>query len=395
MEKRRLYMDYSATTPVKKEVLDEMMPYLTDYFGNASSFHTFGREAKNALDKARGQVANLINAKPNEIYFTAGGTESDNWAIEGVAYANKAKGNHIITSKIEHHAVLHTCEYLEKYHGFEVTYLDVDSEGKVDLKQLEESIKDTTILITIMFANNEIGTIQPIKEIGEIAKAHKVLFHTDAVQAAGNINIDVKELNIDLMSMSSHKIYGPKGIGALYIKAGTKLHTFVHGGAQERRRRAGTENIPSIVGYGKACEIAKANMDNHIASLTKLRGKLIDGILKNIPYTTVNGSLENRLPGNVNFGFEFIEGEGILLMLDMLGIAASSGSACTSGSLDPSHVLMAIGLPHERAHGSLRLTVGDFTTEDDIDYIIENLPPVIERLRSMSPLYDQIKNKNK
>ncbi|MGX4598889.1 cysteine desulfurase NifS [Faecalimicrobium sp. JNUCC 81] len=395
MEKRRLYMDYSATTPVKKEVLDEMMPYLTDYFGNASSFHTFGREAKNALDKARGQVANLVNAKPNEIYFTAGGTESDNWAIEGVAYANKAKGNHIITSKVEHHAVLHTCEYLEKYHGFEITYLDVDSEGKIDLKQLEDSIKDTTILITIMFANNEIGTIQPIKEIGEIAKAHKVLFHTDAVQAAGNINIDVKELNIDLMSMSSHKIYGPKGIGALYIKAGTKLHTFVHGGAQERRRRAGTENIPSIVGYGKACEMAKANMDNHVASLTKLRTKLIDGILKNIPYTTVNGSLENRLPGNVNFGFEFIEGEGILLMLDMLGIAASSGSACTSGSLDPSHVLMAIGLPHERAHGSLRLTVGDFTTEDDIDYIIENLPPVIERLRSMSPLYDQIKNKNK
>lgn len=395
MEKRRLYMDYSATTPVKKEVLDEMMPYLTDYFGNASSFHTFGREAKNALDKARAQVANLINAKPNEIYFTAGGTESDNWAIEGIAYANKAKGNHIITSKIEHHAVLHTCEYLEKYHGFEVTYLDVDSEGKVDLKQLEESIKDTTILITIMFANNEIGTIQPIKEIGEIAKSHKVIFHTDAVQAAGNINIDVKELNIDLMSMSSHKIYGPKGIGALYIKAGTKLHTFVHGGAQERRRRAGTENIPSIVGYGKACEMAKANMDNHVASLTKLRGKLIDGILKNIPYTTVNGSLENRLPGNVNFGFEFIEGEGILLMLDMLGIAASSGSACTSGSLDPSHVLMAIGLPHERAHGSLRLTIGDFTTEDDIDYIIENLPPVIERLRSMSPLYDKIKNQNK
>ncbi|MEG1312465.1 MAG: cysteine desulfurase NifS [Romboutsia sp.] len=388
MEKRRLYMDYSATTPVKKEVLDEMMPYLTDYFGNASSFHTFGREAKNALDKARTQVANLINAKPNEIYFTAGGTESDNWSIEGVAHAHRAKGNHIITSKIEHHAVLHTCEYLEKYHGFEVTYIDVDSEGKINLDQLEKSIKDTTILISIMFANNEIGTIQPIKEIGEIAKAHKVLFHTDAVQAAGNISIDVKELNIDLMSMSSHKIYGPKGIGALYIKAGTKLHTFVHGGAQERRRRAGTENIPSIVGYGKACEIAKVNIENHINNLTTLRSKLIDGILSNIPYTTVNGSIEERLPGNVNFGFEFIEGEGILLMLDMLGIAASSGSACTSGSLDPSHVLMAIGLPHEKAHGSLRLTIGDFTTEDDIDYIIESLPPVIERLRSMSPLYD-------
>ena len=391
MEKRRLYMDYSATTPVKKEVLDEMMPYLTDYFGNASSFHTFGREAKNALDKARGQVANLINAKPNEIYFTAGGSESDNWALEGVAFAHRAKGNHIITSKIEHHAILHTCEYLEKHHGFEITYLDVDSEGKISLEQLENSIKENTILISIMFANNEIGTIQPIKEIGEIAKKHKVLFHTDAVQAAGNIPVDVKELNVDLMSMSSHKIYGAKGIGSLYIKTGTKLHNFVHGGAQERRRRAGTENIPAIVGYGKAAELAKENMENHVATLTRLRNKLIDGILEKIPYTTVNGSLTDRLPGNVNFGFEFIEGEGILLMLDMLGIAASSGSACTSGSLDPSHVLMALGLPHEKAHGSLRLTVGDFTTEDDIDYIIENLPGVIERLRSMSPLYANLK----
>lgn len=394
MEKRRLYMDYSATTPVKKEVLDEMMPYLTDYFGNASSFHLFGREAKSALDKAREQVANLVNAKTNEIYFTAGGTESDNWALEGVAYAHKEKGNHIITSKIEHHGILHTCEYLEKHHGFEVTYLDVDSEGKVRIEDLEAAIKDTTILISIMFANNEIGTIQPIKEIGEIAKKHKILFHTDAVQAAGNIPIDVKELNIDLMSMSSHKIYGPKGIGALYIKTGTKLHTFVHGGAQEKRRRAGTENIPSIVGYGKAAEIAKANMQNHIETLSNLKAKLISGILEKIPYTRVNGSMEDRLPGNVNFSFEFIEGEGILLMLDMLGIAASSGSACTSGSLDPSHVLMAIGLPHEIAHGSLRLSIGDFTTVDDIDYIIEQLPVIIERLRSMSPLYDAaMKNK--
>ena len=388
MEKRRIYMDYSATTPVKKEVVEEMMPYLTDYFGNASSFHSFGREAKEALDKARSQVASLINANPNEIYFTAGGTESDNWAIEGVAFAHKNKGNHIITSKIEHHGVLHPCEYLEKHHGFEVTYLDVDSEGRIDLEQLKNSIKDTTILITIMFANNEIGTIQPIKEIAEIAKEHKIIFHTDAVQAAGNINIDVKELGVDLMSMSSHKIYGPKGIGALYIKRGTKLHTFVHGGAQERRKRAGTENIPAIVGYGKAAEMAKENMDNHIESLTKLRTKLINGILEKIPYTRINGSLTHRLPGNVNFGFEFIEGEGILLLLDMLGIAASSGSACTSGSLDPSHVLMAIGLPHEIAHGSLRLSIGDFTTEEDIDYIIDNLPKVIERLRSMSPLYE-------
>ncbi|WP_270941960.1 cysteine desulfurase NifS [Romboutsia lituseburensis] len=394
MEKRRLYMDYSATTPVKKEVLDAMMPYLTDYFGNASSFHTFGREAKNALDKAREQVANLVNAKPSEIYFTAGGTESDNWALEGVAFAHREKGNHIITSKIEHHGILHTCEYLEKHHGFEVTYLDVDSEGKVSLEQLESAIKDNTILISIMFANNEIGTVQPIAEIAKIAKKHKVLFHTDAVQAAGNIPIDVKELDVDLMSMSSHKIYGPKGIGALYIKTGTKLHTFVHGGAQERRRRAGTENIPSIVGYGKAAEIAKSNMENHVKNLTELRAKLINQILEKIPYTRVNGSLDDRLPGNVNFSFEFIEGEGILLLLDMLGIAASSGSACTSGSLDPSHVLMAIGLPHEIAHGSLRLTIGDFTTEDDIDYIIEHLPAVIERLRSMSPLYDQaMKNK--
>lgn len=388
MEKRRIYMDYSATTPVKKEVVDTMMPYLTDYFGNASSFHSFGRDAKEALDKARNQVASLINANPNEIYFTAGGTESDNWAIEGVAFANRNKGNHIITSKIEHHGVLHPCEYLEKHHGFEVTYLDVDSEGRVDLEQLKSSIKDTTILITIMFANNEIGTIQPIKEIAEIAKEHNIVFHTDAVQAAGNIHIDVKELGVDLMSMSSHKIYGPKGIGALYIKRGTKLHTFVHGGAQERRKRAGTENIPAIVGYGKAAELAKANMDNHIETLTKLRTKLIDAILEKIPHTRINGSLTHRLPGNVNFGFEFIEGEGILLLLDMLGIAASSGSACTSGSLDPSHVLMAIGLPHELAHGSLRLSIGDFTTEEDIDYIIDNLPKVIERLRSMSPLYE-------
>ena len=390
MEKRKIYMDYSATTPVKQEVLDAMMPYFTETFGNASSFHSFGRDAKNVLDKSRETVANLINAKPNEIYFTAGGTESDNWAIEGVAFANKAKGNHIITSKIEHHGILHVCEYLEKHHGFEVTYLDVDADGRVNAEDVEKAITDKTILISIMFANNEVGTIQPIKEIGEIAKKHNVIFHTDAVQAAGYIPIDVKELNIDLMSMSSHKIYGPKGIGALYIRTGVKLHTFVHGGAQERRRRAGTENIPGIVGYAKACELAKANMEEHIERLTALRAKLIDGILERIPHTKVNGSLEYRLPGNVNFSFEFIEGEGILLMLDMLGIGASSGSACTSGSLDPSHVLMAMGLPHEIAHGSLRLSIGDFTTEEDIDYIIDNLPKIIERLRSMSPLYNKL-----
>ncbi|MCR1954878.1 cysteine desulfurase NifS [Clostridioides mangenotii] len=391
MEKRRLYMDYSATTPVKQEVVDAMLPYFTEYFGNASSFHTFGREAKEVLDKAREQVADLINAKPGEIYFTAGGSESDNWALEGVAYANIDKGNHIITTKIEHHAILHTCEYLAKHHGFEITYLDVDSEGKIDLKELEDAIKDTTVLISIMFANNEIGTIEPIKEACAIAKKHGILFHTDAVQAAGNIPVDVQDLDIDLMSMSSHKIYGPKGVGSLYIKRGVKLHNLVHGGAQEKGKRAGTENIPAIVGYGKAAELARQNLPNHVETLTRLRKKLIDGILEKIPFTRVNGSLEERLPGNVNFAFEFIEGEGILLLLDMLGIAASSGSACTSGSLDPSHVLLAIGLPHEIAHGSLRLTVGDFTTDDDIDYIIENLPNVIERLRSMSPLYDDAK----
>ena len=391
MEKRRLHMDYSATTPVKQEVVDAMLPYFTEYFGNASSFHTFGREAKEVLDKAREQVADLINAKPGEIYFTAGGSESDNWALEGVAYANIDKGNHIITTKIEHHAILHTCEYLAKHHGFEITYLDVDSEGKIDLKELEDAIKDTTVLISIMFANNEIGTIEPIKEACAIAKKHGILFHTDAVQAAGNIPVDVQDLDIDLMSMSSHKIYGPKGVGSLYIKRGVKLHNLVHGGAQEKGKRAGTENIPAIVGYGKAAELAKQNLPDHVETLTRLRKKLIDGILEKIPFTRVNGSLEDRLPGNVNFAFEFIEGEGILLLLDMLGIAASSGSACTSGSLDPSHVLLGIGLPHEIAHGSLRLTVGDFTTDDDIDYIIENLPNVIERLRSMSPLYDDAK----
>ena len=384
-----VYLDYAATTYVKPEVLEEMLPYFTQKFGNPSSFYSISRENRMAIDKARAQVAKALNCDVNEVYFTGGGSEADNWAIKGIASAHKNKGNHIITTKIEHHAVLHTCQYLEK-HGFEVTYLDVDDKGLVNLEELKNAITDKTILVSIMFANNEIGTIQPIKEIGEIAKKHNVLFHTDAVQAAGNVPIDVKELNVDLMSMSSHKIYGPKGIGALYIKTGTKLHSFVHGGAQERRRRAGTENMPSIVGYGKAAELAKTNMDEHIERLTSLRTKLIDGILEKIPYTRVNGSLENRLPGNVNFSFEFIEGEGILLMLDMLGIAASSGSACTSGSLDPSHVLMAIGLPHEIAHGSLRLSIGDFTTEEDIDYIIEKLPAVIERLRMMSPLYDAV-----
>ncbi len=391
MENRKIYMDYSATTPVKKEVLDEMLPYFTEHFGNASSHYSFGEEAKAGLEKARGQVANLINAETSEIYFTAGGSESDNWAIEGTALKLKEKGNHIITSKIEHHAVLHTCEYLEKRHGFEVTYLDVDENGKINLEELENAIKDTTVLITIMFANNEIGTIEPIKEIAQIAKRHKVLFHTDAVQALANVKIDVKDLGIDMMSMSSHKIYGPKGIGALYIRKGLIIDNLIHGGAQERKRRAGTENIPAIVGFGKACELAEANFDSHVKHLTRLRDKLIDGIEKAIPCTKVNGHREDRLPGNANFAFKYIEGEGMLLLLDHVGIAGSSGSACTSGSLDPSHVLLAIGLPHEIAHGSLRLTVGDFTTEEDIDYIIEQLPIIVERLRSMSPLYDEAK----
>ncbi len=391
MENKKIYMDYSATTPVKKEVLEAMLPYFTEHFGNASSHYSFGQEAKEGLEKARGQVASLINAQASEIYFTAGGSESDNWAIEGLALKLKEKGNHIITSKIEHHAILHTCEYLEKRHGFEVTYLDVDADGKVKLDELEAAIKDTTILITIMFANNEIGTIEPIKEIAQIAKKHQVIFHTDAVQALGNVKIDVKELGVDMMSMSSHKIYGPKGVGALYIRKGLIIDNLIHGGAQERKRRAGTENIPAIVGFGKACELAENNFENHVKHLVRLRDKLIDGIEKAIPQTKVNGHRQDRLPGNANFAFKYIEGEGMLLLLDHVGIAGSSGSACTSGSLDPSHVLLAIGLPHEIAHGSLRLTVGDFTTDEDIDYIIEQLPMIVGRLRDMSPLYDEAK----
>ncbi|SHK05445.1 cysteine desulfurase NifS [Tepidibacter formicigenes] len=390
MEKRNIYMDYAATTPVKKEVLEAMLPYYHDLFGNASSVHVFGRGVKGALDKARDEVAKLINADSSEIYFTGGGSESDNWAIKGVAFANKDKGNHIITTKIEHHAVLHTCEYLEKHHGFEVTYLNVDEDGRINLEELKNSITDKTILISIMFANNEIGTIQPIKEIAQIAKEKGILFHTDGVQALGNIPIDVKDLGIDLMAMSAHKIYGPKGVGALYIRKGVKLHSIIHGGAQEKRRRAGTENIAGIVGFGKAAELARIHLDEHIEKLTKLRDKLIKGVLEKIPYTRLNGSLKHRLPGNANFCFEFIEGESLLLSLDIVGIAGSSGSACTSGSLDPSHVLMAIGLTHEIAHGSLRLSLGDMNTEEDIDYVLEHLPKIVERLRAMSPLYEKV-----
>ena len=387
------YMDYSATTYVKPEVLDAMMPFFTEKFGNPSSFYGISRETKMAIDNARAQVAKAINCDPNEVYFTGGGSEADNWAIKGIATAHMKKGNHIITTKIEHHAVLHTCEFLEKF-GFEVTYLDVNEEGFVDLKQLEEAITDKTILVSIMFANNEIGTIQPIKEIGALCREKKVLFHTDAVQAVGSVPVDVKEMNIDLLSLAGHKLYGPKGIGALYIRRGVRIDNLIHGGGQERGRRAGTENIPGVVGLGKAIEIATENIEENRARLTVLRDKLIDGILERIPYARLNGPRgDKRLPGNSNISFEFIEGESILLSLDFEGICASSGSACTSGSLDPSHVLLAIGLPHEKAHGSLRTSLGAASTEEDVEKLLNELPPIIERLRNMSPLWYDFKRK--
>jgi cysteine desulfurase len=383
-------MDNSATTPVKKEVLNEMLPYFAEKYGNPSSIYSLGSQSKVAVETSREKIAKTIGANSREIFFTAGGSESDNWALKGVAFANRKKGNHIITSKIEHHGILHTCEYLEKQ-GFRVTYLDVDEYGIVDLEQLRESITDDTILISIMFANNEIGTIQPIREIGEIAKEKGVYFHTDAVQAVGHIKIDVNELNIDMLSMSAHKFYGPKGIGALYIRQGVKIDPLIGGGGQERNRRAGTENVPGIVGMGKAMELAYENVDEHNERLISLREKLIDKIFKNIDHVRLNGHPTNRLPGNVNVCFKFIEGESLLLSLDMEGIAGSSGSACTSGTLDPSHVLLAIGLPHEIAHGSLRLTLGDFNTEEEVDYVVEKLIEIVSRLRSMSPLYEKVK----
>lgn len=390
----RVYLDHAATTAVRKEVLDEMLPCFSQNYGNPSSIYEIAREAKKLVDNARNQVANAINATPKEIYFTAGGSESDNWAIKGIAESYKDKGNHIITSSIEHHAVLHTCEYLEK-NGYEVTYLPVDEDGKVSIKDLEAAIKPTTILITIMFANNEIGTLQPVKEIGEIAKKHNIIFHTDAVQALGHVKIDVKEMNIDMLSLSAHKLYGPKGIGALYIRKGIKLKSYIHGGAQERGIRAGTENVAGIVGLGKAVELAVNEMEQENKRLIALRDKIIDGILNNIPYTRLNGHRTDRLPGNANISFEFIEGESILLLLDMEGFYASSGSACTSGSLDPSHVLLAIGLPHEKAHGSLRMTLGLENTEDDVNALLQVLPKIVKRLRDMSPLYENfIKNSN-
>jgi cysteine desulfurase len=387
-----VYMDYAATTYVKPEVLDEILPYFTENFGNPSSIYSLSRETRKAIDNARDRVSKAINAESNEIYFTGGGSEADNWALKGVAFANFNKGNHIITTNIEHHAILHTCEYLEK-HGFEITYLPVDEYGFISIKDLEEAITDKTILVSIMFANNEIGTIQPIKEIGKLCREKKILFHTDAVQAVGSIAIDVKAMNIDLLSMAAHKIYGPKGTGALYIKKGVKIDNLIHGGGQERAKRAGTENIAGIVGLGKAIELATSNLEENSKRLAVLRDRLIEGLLK-IPYSRLNGPIkENRLPGNSNICFRFIEGEAILLLLDNMGICASSGSACTSGSLDPSHVLLAIGLPHEIAHGSLRLSLGAGNTEEQIDYAIETVGKVVKRLRDMSPLWDDFLKK--
>jgi cysteine desulfurase len=387
---KNIYMDNSATTPVKTQVLEEMLPYFSEKFGNPSSIYSLGSASKVAVENSRAKVAKVLGAQSKEIFFTGSGSESDNWAIKGVAYNHRKKGNHIITTKIEHHAVLHTCEYLEKQ-GFEVTYLDVDEFGMIKLEELENAITDKTILISIIFANNEIGTIQPIKEIGEIAKKHNVLFHTDAVQAIGHVKIDVNELNIDLLSLSAHKFYGPKGIGVLYIKQGVKLDSLISGGGQERNKRAGTENVPSIVGLGKAIELAYENIEEHNERLFELRERLINKIEATIPYVKLNGHRTERLPGNVNFCFEFIEGESLLLSLDLVGIAGSSGSACTSGTLDPSHVLLAIGLPHEIAHGSLRLSLGDFNTVEEIDYVVKELAEIVERLRQMSPLYERVK----
>ena len=385
--KTKYYFDNAATTPVREEVLQAILPYFREYYGNASSVYGIAKESKKALEKARAQVAAAIGAKPEEVYFTAGGSESDNLALRGVSEAYQKKGNHIITTKIEHHAILHTAEYLEK-HGVEVTYLNVDEFGRISLEELEKAIRLETILISIMFANNEIGTIQPIAEIGAIAKKHGILFHTDAVQALGHVPIDVEKMNIDLLSMSGHKLGAPKGIGAIYIRKGVAVTPLIFGGAQESKRRAGTENIPGIVGMGMAAELAVKEMEEMTEKLTAMRDKLIRGILEQIPHSRLNGHPTERLPGNCNISFEFIEGESLLLLLDALGIAASSGSACTSGSLDPSHVLMAIGLPHEVAHGSLRLTMDRDNTEEEIDFILEKLPAIVQRLRDMSPVYE-------
>ena len=385
---RNVYLDYSATTPVKEEVLKEMIPYFTEKFGNPSSLYDKGLEAKDAVNHAREQVAALINAEPREVFFTAGGTEADNWAVFGVCDKLKEKGNHIITTKIEHHAMLHSCAFLEKQ-GFEVTYLDIDKDGRVDLEQLKNSITDKTILISVMMVNNEIGTVQPIKKIAQIAKEHKIIFHTDAVQALGNVPIDVKDLGVDLMSMSSHKIYGPKGEGALFIRKGLKISNYLHGGAQESGRRAGTENLTGIVGFGKAAELAKTNFEEHVTHCSSLRDYLVDRILKEIPDTILNGTMNGRHPGNANITFKYIEGESILLLLNQFGISVSTGSACSSKSLEPSHVLTALGVPVEMIHGTVRFTVGDFTTKEDIDYVVDALKTIVTRLRELSPINEK------
>ena len=385
---RNVYLDYSATTPVKEEVLKEMIPYFTEKFGNPSSLYDKGLEAKDAVNHAREQVAALINAEPREVFFTAGGTEADNWAVFGVCDKLKEKGNHIITTKIEHHAMLHSCDFLEKQ-GFDVTYLDIDKDGRVDLDQLKNSITDKTILISVMMINNEIGTLQPIKEIAEIAKAHKIIFHTDAVQALGNVPIDVKELGVDLMSMSSHKIYGPKGEGALFIRKGLRISNYLHGGAQESGRRAGTENLTGIVGFGKAAELARVHFDEHVKHCSELRNYLVDRVLKEIPDTILNGTMDGRHPGNANITFKYIEGESILLLLNQFGISVSTGSACSSKSLEPSHVLTAMGVPVEMIHGTVRFTVGDFTTKEDIDYVVDSLKNIVTKLRELSPINEK------
>lgn len=391
---KTIYLDNAATTQMYPEVLEAMLPYFTEYYGNPSAIYTFAEEGRRAVDKARRTMAELIHAKPEEIYFTGGGSESDNWALKATAEAYASKGKHIITSTIEHHAILHACAYLEKQ-GYEITYAEVDENGKIKLDELEAAIRPDTILISVMTANNEIGTIQPVAEIGKIAHEHGVLFHTDAVQAFGHISLDVEEMHIDMLSASGHKMNGPKGVGVMYIRKGVKILSFIHGGAQERKRRAGTYNVPGIVGMGKAAELAKDTMSERNRREIELREHLIERVLEEIPYTRLNGDRTDRLPNNVSFCFRFVEGESLLILLDQAGICGSSGSACTSGSLDPSHVLLAIGLPHEIAHGSLRLTLSEKNTLEEIDYTVEELKKIIERLRGMSPLYEDFVRKQK
>ena len=382
-----IYLDHNATTPVHDEVFEAMIPFLKERWGNPSSIHWAGRNEKTAMTEAREKVAEFLNCTPAEIIFTSSGTEGDNHAIKGIAYSKRKKGNHIITTTVEHPAILNTCKFMEKQ-GFEVTYLGVDEMGLIDLKELEEAITEKTILITIMYANNETGVIFPVKEIAALAKSKKVTFHTDAVQAAGKLELDVKDLGVDLLTVSGHKLYGPKGVGALFVKRGVRLTPLIHGGHHERNRRGGTENVAGIVGFAKACEVAMRDMDEERAHLKKLRDRLEDGLLETVPYTKLNGDKEHRIPNTTNISFEFIEGEGLLLSLDMLGVATSSGSACTSGSLEPSHVLLAMGLSHEMSHGSVRFSLGRSNTEADIDLILKEMPPIVERMRSMSPMWD-------